>query len=68
MASRGHRKAIFSKDYKYIGCSSRVTKESKVITVINYHSENVKLKNKEKKVLQGSEKKNIVSQPVAKKE
>ena len=66
--SRGHRKAVFSSDYKYIGCSSRVTKDNKVITVINYHSDNVKLINKDKKNLQGGgQKKNISSQPIAKK-
>ena len=35
--SRGHRKNIFSTDFKYIGISSRV-QEDKIITVMDFHS------------------------------
>ena len=38
--SRGHRKNIFSTDFKYIGIASRV-QEDKVITVMDFHSSNV---------------------------
>jgi len=37
VSSRGHRKNIFSTDFKFVGCSSRVQGE-KVITVIDFHS------------------------------
>lgn len=37
VSSRGHRKNIFSKDFKYIGISSRVQKD-KIITVMDFHS------------------------------
>ena len=35
--SRGHRKNIFSTDFKYVGISSKVQGD-KVITVMDYHS------------------------------
>jgi hypothetical protein len=42
--SRGHRKNIFSKDFKYVGISSRVQGD-KIITVMDFHSENLQTKN-----------------------
>ena len=48
--SRGHRKAVFSENYRHIGASSRESKDDKIITVINYHSDEVKLTNKGPKV------------------
>ena len=62
--NRGHRKAVFSADYKYIGSSSRVSKD-KMITVINYHSDELKLKNKDQKVLK-EKSTNVQQQPVVK--
>lgn len=44
VSSRGHRKNIFSKDFKYVGISSRV-QQDKIITVIDFHSENLPTKN-----------------------
>lgn len=44
VSNRGHRKNIFSKDFKYVGISSRVQGD-KIITVIDFHSENVGTKN-----------------------
>lgn len=42
--SRGHRKNIFSKDFKYVGIASRV-QQDKIITVMDLHSNNLPLKN-----------------------
>jgi hypothetical protein len=44
VSNRGHRKNIFSKDFKYVGISSRVQGD-KIITVMDFHSENVGTKN-----------------------
>lgn len=44
VSSRGHRKNIFSKDFKYVGISSKV-QQDKIITVIDFHSENLPTKN-----------------------
>ena len=41
--SRGHRKNIFSKDFKHIGISSRV-QQDKIITVMDFHSNELGLK------------------------
>jgi uncharacterized protein YkwD len=41
--SRGHRKNIFSKDFQYVGISSR-NQGDKIITVIDFHSTNLELK------------------------
>lgn len=38
--SRGHRKNIFSTDFKYVGISSRV-QEDKIVTVFDFHSNNL---------------------------
>ena len=38
--SRGHRKNIFSADFKYVGIASRVQKD-KIITVMDFHSSNL---------------------------
>lgn len=37
VSSRGHRKNIFSNDFKYVGIASRI-QEDKIITVIDFHS------------------------------
>lgn len=39
VANRGHRKNIYSKDFKYAGISSRI-QDDKIITVLDYHSNN----------------------------
>jgi hypothetical protein len=41
VSSRGHRKNIFSTDFKYIGLASRVQGD-KIITVIDFHSNELK--------------------------
>lgn len=43
VSSRGHRKNIFSKDFKYVGISSR-RQGDKIITVMDFHSTNLGLK------------------------
>lgn len=40
--NRGHRKNIFSTDFKYVGISSRI-QDDKVITVLDYHSNNLSI-------------------------
>jgi uncharacterized protein YkwD len=44
VSNRGHRKNIFSDNFKYVGISSRVQGD-KIITVIDFHSENLGVKN-----------------------
>ena len=41
---RGHRKNIFSTDFKYVGISSRVQGD-KFVIVFDFHSTNVPTKN-----------------------
>lgn len=38
--SRGHRKNIFSTDFRYVGIFSKV-QEKKIITVMDFHSTNL---------------------------
>ena len=38
--SRGHRKNIFSPDFRYVGIASRVQND-KIITVMDFHSTNL---------------------------
>ena len=42
VASRGHRKNIFSKDFRFVGIASRVQGD-KIITVIDFHSSDLSL-------------------------
>jgi len=44
VSNRGHRKNIFSTDFKYIGISSRIQGD-KVITVMDFHSNNLGVDN-----------------------
>jgi len=41
---RGHRKNIFSNDFKYVGINSKV-QENRIITVIDFHTHNLSTKN-----------------------
>ena len=44
VSNREHRKNIFSKEFNYVGISSRVQKD-KIITVMDFHSANLPTKN-----------------------
>jgi hypothetical protein len=45
--NRGHRKSIFSDTYKFVGIYS-VKSDKKIVTVIDFHSEDLKLINDKK--------------------
>ena len=50
VSSRGHRKNIYSKDFKYVGIYSAVCGD-KIATCMDYHSEDLKVIEPSKKPL-----------------